>query len=108
MAMRTMSELRLIKNFRRIGILMQEGPTERKQVPSSSVRQPAEIANAGQALRQSVLQESEQKLLAGKSHRLLLMVISIILPSESHVGLVNRDDPMVGDGNPMSIAGEIL
>ena len=89
MAMGTTSKLRLIRNLRGVGILMQQGSTERKQVSSSSIRQPAEIANSRQALGQSVLQEPKQKLLAGKGHRLLLIIMSIIFPSESHVRLIN-------------------
>ena len=65
-------------------------------------------SECGQALGQSVLQELEQKLLAGESHRALLIVMSIIFPSESHVLFVDGDDSMVGNSNPMSVASEIL
>lgn len=108
MAMRAMGLLQLIRSFQGMGGLMQKGSTEWKQVSSSPICKPAEIANTGQALGQSVLQEAEQKLLAGKSLRALLIVMSIILPSESHVRLVNRDDSMIGNSNPMRVAGEIL
>ena len=34
--------------------------------------------------------------------------MGVILPSKAHVGLIDRDNPMIGYGNAMSIASEIL
>jgi hypothetical protein len=55
-----------------------------------------------------MLQKAAQKLLAGQCHRLLLAIMGVILPSKGHVRLIDRDNPMIGYGNTMSVAGEIL
>jgi hypothetical protein len=53
-------------------------------------------------------QESPQKLLCGNGHDLLLAAVGIILPSERHSIILEANESMVGDGNAMGIARQIM
>jgi hypothetical protein len=79
-----------------------------KQVATSSVGEPAKVANAWEALRQYVLGKAAQKLLTGKSQGTSLVAMSVVLPAEGHPGRADREKAMVGDGDPMGIASEVM
>jgi hypothetical protein len=79
-----------------------------KQVATSSVGEPAKVANAWEALRQYVLGKAAQKLLTGKSQGTSLVAMSVVLPAEGHPGRADREKTMVGDGDPMGIASEVM
>jgi hypothetical protein len=79
-----------------------------KQVAASSVGEPAEVTNARKALRQHVLGKAAQELLTGKSQGTRLVVMSIVFPTEGHLGRADREQAMVGNGDTMSIASEIV
>jgi len=55
-----------------------------------------------------MLQESAKELLAGESHRALLVVIRIVLPTESNLGIGDGENPMVGNGDAMRVTSEVL
>ena len=40
--------------------------------------------------------------------RALPAIMGVILPSKGHMRLIDRDNPMIGYGNTMNVAGEIL
>lgn len=79
-----------------------------KQVATSSVGEPAKVANAWEALRQYVLGKAAQKLLTGKSQGTSLVAMSVVLPAEGHPGRADREKAMVGDRDPMGIASEVM
>ena len=82
--------------------------TEWKQFVPSAIGQPAEIANTWKPLRQDVLQEAVQEFLAGQRHGALLVVVSVIFPSEDHLGIVDRENAVVGNGHAVRIASQIM
>src|SRR5690348_4380125 len=79
-----------------------------QQVFAAAVGQPTEVANAWEALGQDVLDEAAQELLAGKSHRPLAAVMCVVLPSKGHVRVGDDEEAVVGDGDAVSIARQIL
>ena len=79
-----------------------------KQVAASSVGEPAEVANAWEALRQDVLGKAAQKLLTGKSQGTGLVVMSVVLPAEGDLGRADREKAMVGNGDTMGITSEVM
>ena len=79
-----------------------------KQVAASAVGEPAKVANAREALRQDMLGKAAQKLLTGKSQGRGLVVMSVVLPAEGHLGRADREKAMVGNGDPMGIASEVM
>lgn len=53
-------------------------------------------------------QESPQELLGGYGHQPLLALVRVVLPSERNFPIGKVHDPVIGDGDSMSIAGQIL
>ena len=88
--------------------LREEQAAERKQVFASAVRQPAEVANAREALGKNVLHEAAQELFAGKGHDALAAVMGVVLPPESHMRVRDGFEAVIGNGDAVSIATEIL
>lgn len=90
------------------GLLSEEQTTVWKPVAASSVGEPAEVANAGEALRQDVLGKAAQKLLTRKSQGTSLVMMGVVFPAEGHLGRADREEAMVGNGHAMGIASEIM
>ena len=69
----------------------------------------AVVADAVEALRQDVDQESADELIGGECHDLLALATigAIVLPSEGDAGAVAGDQPAVGDGDAVGIARQI-
>jgi hypothetical protein len=66
------------------------------------------VADADQALRQNVDQESAQKLICGHCHDLLLAAVRIVFPEKRDSIILERNQSMVGDGDAVRIASEIV
>ena len=65
---------------------MEQSAAERQHPGSSSISEEAEIADAGKASGQDMLQEAAQELFGGKCHGALLAVVGIVLPAEADLG----------------------
>src|SRR6266496_124273 len=81
-------------------------PCEHTAMPA--VGKKAEVADADQTLRQNVDQESAQKLIYGDCHDLLLAAVRIVFPEKRDPIIVERNQSMVGDGDAVRIASEIV
>src|SRR6516162_1490270 len=59
--------------------------------------------------RQNVEQEAPDELIGGERHCAVprLPVAAVILVAEDHAALVEGNQPTVGDGDAMSVTGEI-
>jgi len=53
-------------------------------------------------------QEPPQKLVGGDGHQPLLAVVGIIFPPKGDPAIGNVDDPVVGNSDPMRVAGQIV
>ena len=51
--------------------------------------------------------ETSQEFLRGERHLSLLITVRIILPAEGNLVMLEGHEPVVGDGDPMGVAGEI-
>ena len=65
-------------------------------------------ADADEAARQSVQQEPSQKLVGGNGHLALLVAVGVVFPTEGDRLAVEGDEPVIRDGDPMSIPGQVL
>ena len=65
---------------------MEQSAAERQHPGSSAVSEEAEIADAGKASGQDMLQEAAQELFGGQCHGTLLAVVSVVLPAEVDFG----------------------
>ena len=66
------------------------------------------MADANQPFRENVDQESAQKLICGNRHDLLLAAMRIVLPAKRDSIILESDESMVGDGDAMCIARQIV
>jgi len=53
-------------------------------------------------------EKAPQELVGAEGHRPLFIATSVILPSERDFAILEPDQPVIGDGNPMGISGEVL
>ena len=53
-------------------------------------------------------QEPPQKLLDGHGHQAFLVLVGIVFPAESDLAIGEVNYPVVGDGDTMSVAGQIV
>src|SRR6266481_1567564 len=53
-------------------------------------------------------QESPDELVCREGHGLLLVVVAIVSPVEFHMTAFDIDDPMIGDGDPVRVAADVI
>src|SRR5260370_19229641 len=76
--------------------------------PPPAVGEEAEVANANQALGQNVEEEASKELVGGNGHGLLLAAVSIVSPAEADAIVLEGHETMVGDGDAVGIAGQVV
>jgi hypothetical protein len=81
---------------------------EWKQSTAPAMGEPAEVADARKAPRQNMLQETPQELFMRERHSAALAVVRVVLPAERDVRIGHLDQAMVGDGDAMGVAGQIV
>src|SRR5258707_1166131 len=79
---------------------------ERSTPPA--VGEEAEVANANQPLGQNVDEEASQELIRGNGHDLLLAAVGIVSPAEGDAIVFEGYESMVGDGDAVGIAGQVV
>ena len=86
---------------------LEELAAERQLGRAVAVGEEAEVTDAMEAVRQGVQQEPPDELVRGKAHHLCLAPPAVVLPAEGDVGVRHRDQPGVGDRDPMGVAAKI-
>ena len=86
---------------------LEQSETKRKEFCSPLVSEKSEVADAHKAARQQVQEEASQELIDGQSHQPLLVAVSRVSPTEGKVALGQSHQPMVGNGDAMSVGAEI-
>ena len=71
------------------------------------VGEEAEVADAHEAARQQVEQEAAQELFDRQSHEPFSVAVSGVSPAEGDVAFAESDQPVVGDGDAVSVCAEI-
>ena len=95
---------------RRVGLFLLIGQKRSAQSQSGgamSIGHEAEVTNAMEAFRQGVQQEATNELVVGLLHDLCRVVVSVILPGEPDMIVVDLDDAAIGDGDAVRVAPEI-
>ena len=69
----------------------------------------AVVTDAMEALRQNVEQEAANEFVGADRHGALAVcgVAAIVLVAERDTGIVERDEPMVRDGDAMGVSGQV-
>src|SRR5215471_17293135 len=83
-------------------------PAEWQELSATPVCEEAAEADAHKAARQGVEQEPPQEFLASYSHQPLLALVGIVFPSEGDLTVGEVYDPVVGDGDAMCIARQVM
>ncbi len=66
------------------------------------------MADADEAFGQNMDQEAPQELVRRDRHHLLLAGLGVVLPSEGDLIVLEADEAMVGDGDAVGVAGEVV
>ena len=75
---------------------------------TAAVGEEAEVADADQAFGQDMDEKAAQELLGGNGHDLVLAAVGIVSPAEGDAMVLARHEAMVGDGDAMGIAGQVV
>src|SRR6266571_8475348 len=85
-----------------------QGTAAYEHTATPAVGEKSEVADADQALGQNVDQEAAQELICGDRHDLLLAAVRIVFPAKRDAVILKRNQSMVGDGDAVRIASEIV
>jgi hypothetical protein len=73
-----------------------------------TVAEEAIIPDAMKSVRQHMHQEAADKLPAVEGHRLLAVAVPVILPPKRNLAVVHRQQPVVGDGDAVGVAPDVV
>ena len=73
-----------------------------------SIAQEPVIAIAVEPTGENVEEESPDELRSRESHDLVLIVVSVIAPVELNLPVLDICDPMIGNRDPVRVAGDVL
>src|SRR5579859_1714255 len=73
-----------------------------------AVAEEAEVPDAVEPVRQHMDQEATDEFVGRERHRLLAIVVPVILPAEADLAVIQRHKAVVGDGDAMRIAADIV
>ena len=91
----------------RFWVLQQQTLTVEEEFGSTTIGQESEGANADKAAGQNMEKETSQELLRAERHFSLLITMRVILPAEGNLVPLESHKTVVGDGDPMGVAGKI-
>jgi len=72
------------------------------------ISEEAVIADAVESARENVQEEAADELVGRESHGFLLIVVAIVSPGEFYLTIFDIDDPMIGDGDPVGVATNVV
>ena len=87
--------------------MREQAETQWKKLGSSPIGEESEVADAHEATRQHVEQEAAEELINRQSHDALAIAVRGVAPSERDFAIGKGKQPMVGDGNAVSVVSEI-
>jgi hypothetical protein len=66
------------------------------------------VSDANEAAGQNVKQEAAQELMGRNGHDLVLAAVRIVSPAEGDAIVFQGHETMVGDGDAMRVAGQVV
>ena len=72
------------------------------------ISQEALMPDAYESAGQDMQQEAAYEFMGLQGHVLLLIAVLVIPPAKSHLAILKTDQPVVGNGNAMGIAAQIV
>ena len=95
----------------RLGLRLGHGEQAAAQhqlAPPVAVGEEAEMPDAVEAGRQEVEQEAPDELGGGQRHRLEAVRLAVVLEAEAHAPAVEGQEALVGDGDAVRVAAEVV
>ena len=87
---------------------MESGEAPWQQGGTPPVGEEAEVADADEAFGEQMQQEAAQELVARDGHQFLMIVVNRVTPAKGDLAVGQRNQAMVGDGDAVRVAAEIL
>jgi hypothetical protein len=87
---------------------VESSEAQRQESSAPSIGEEAEVADADETLGEQVKQEATEKLIARECHHFAPVVVGRVMPEEGNLAVGQSDQAMIGDGNAVSVAAEIL
>ena len=81
--------------------------TESEAITAGAIGEETVVADAMEALRQSMQQKAADELVGIECHHFGLAVRSIVFPGKANLPVGEREQPAVGDGDAIGLAAEI-
>ena len=86
----------------------EQAAAQRQLAPPVAVGEEAEMPDAVKAGRQQVEQEAPDELGGGQRHRLEAVRLAVVLEAEAHAPAVEGQEALVGDGDAVRVAAEVV
>ena len=83
-------------------------PAEGKRLTAVAVGEQSEVADLDEAGRQDMEQEAADELDRIEVHDAAAVVVPGVPPAEAHLSVLEAEEPSVGDGDPVGVAGQVL
>ena len=83
-------------------------PAEGEGLTAAAVGEQSEVADLDEACGQDVEQEAADELDRVEGHDAAAVVMSGISPAKAHLSVVKAEQPSVGDGHAVGVAGQVL
>ena len=83
-------------------------PAKSQRLTAIAVGEQTEVADLDEATRQHVKQEATDELNRIEAHDLDAVVVSGVAPLKAHLSVVQIQEPAIGDGDTMGVAGQVL
>lgn len=93
--------------WRRIGAV-EESSTDRQVAFSASIGKEAVVSDPLECGRQDVKKESAEEFHGGERHVALPMSVLVVFPAERDASIVDGEEALIGDRDPVCVAGKVL
>jgi hypothetical protein len=89
------------------GRLSQEGAAEGEVRRPATIGEPAEVADADEAVGDDVEEEPPEKLVDIEVHDLHAVAVGVVAPAEADPAVSQREEPVVGERDAVGVATEV-
>ena len=83
-------------------------PAKSQRLTAVAVGKQSEVADLDEAGRQDMEQKAADELDRIEGHDAAAVVVPGVAPAKAHLAVVEAEEPSVGDGDPMRVAGQVL
>jgi len=86
----------------------QQFPAAGQAFRAVAVTEETVVADALKRVREDMQQEAPQELVGRQGHHFLLVLVFIVLVAEADLPVLQLSQPVIGDGDTMRVAGQIV